>query len=189
MTPQPHSPPRTSTPDDFARFVAAHPHTHYELIAGEIVEKAMTTQLHGRIASLLVYLLMTFVLPRRLGHVETETSYQAADDNTTIVQPDAAFTADWDTPPVRTGITPRLPDLAIEIKSPTDRLTMMRRKAEYYTEHSTRLMWLIHPEHRMVEVYRPGHDVLLVTGTGVLEDYDVLPGFVLPLADLFTEAA
>lgn len=82
-----------------------------------------------------------------------------------------------------------MPDLAIEIKSPDDSVTLLRLKAAYYLANGARKVWLIFPEQRLVEVYRPDEDVLLLVDNelrhDVLEGRDILPGFTLPLQSIF----
>lgn len=53
------------------------------------------------------------------------------------------------------------------------------------TEEQTRLVWLIYPEKRLVEVYRPGADSMILDINDTLDSGDVLPGCKLALKDLF----
>lgn len=46
-------------------------------------------------------------------------------------------------------------------------------------------MWVVYPETQTVDVYRPAQDVRVVDAQGVLPGEDVLPGFELPLGELF----
>jgi Uma2 family endonuclease len=51
--------------------------------------------------------------------------------------------------------------------------------------HGCPLGWLIHPERKYVDVYRPGRPVGRLAADGVLEGEPVLPGFRLPVAEVF----
>lgn len=46
-------------------------------------------------------------------------------------------------------------------------------------------MWIVLPEQKLVEVYRPDADVQLLTADQTLDGYDVLPNFTLAIAELF----
>jgi len=80
-----------------------------------------------------------------------------------------------------------MPDFAIEIKSPDDTYTLMREKATYYLQHGTRLVWLVYPDKRMVEVYQAGADIAFFLMGDTLTGGDLLPDFRLPVADIFPE--
>ena len=82
---------------------------------------------------------------------------------------------------------PHLPDLAVEIKSPDDTVKEMREKAAYYLAHGVRLVWLVYPHKRLVEVYRPDADVEILAVGDVLTGGEVLPGFSIPVADVFAD--
>jgi Uma2 family endonuclease len=92
---------------------------------------------------------------------------------------------DTQTPIVRKGAVPRMPDLAVEVKSPDDKFKVMREKAEYYLANGTRIVWLIYPHERLVEVFRPNVDSEILNETHELNGGDVLPGFTLAIRDLF----
>jgi len=48
-----------------------------------------------------------------------------------------------------------------------------------------RLVWVVDPGSRTATVHREGGQGLLLTGDAELDGEDVLPGFRLPLPDLF----
>jgi Uma2 family endonuclease len=78
------------------------------------------------------------------------------------------------------------PDLAVEVKSPTDSKRKMRIKAEDYLAYGTKLVWLVFRDEQLVEVYSPDQeDVIIVGIDGVVDGGDVLPGFTLPVARIF----
>ncbi len=63
----------------------------------------------------------------------------------------------------------------------------MRAKASYYLANGTRLVWLVLPEKRLVEVYRADGEVDILTENDTLSGDDVLPGFALPVQAIFAE--
>ena len=82
-----------------------------------------------------------------------------------------------------------MPDLAVEIKSPSNTLAELRQKAAIYLRRETQLVWIVIPDSRGVEVCRldANGDVEreFVAEDGALSGEDVLPGFELKLAQLF----
>jgi len=78
-----------------------------------------------------------------------------------------------------------MPDLAVEIKSPDDTYTELRLKAAYYLANGSETVWLGYPEKRMVEVSRKGSDVEILLESDTIDGGDLLPGFSLPVRDIF----
>ena len=86
---------------------------------------------------------------------------------------------------VKRGPVHQMPDLVIEVKSPDDTYTSMRERAQYYLAHGAKVVWLLYPEKRLVEVYRQDADSELLTGDDTLNGGDVLPHFVLSVHEIF----
>ncbi|WP_204102110.1 MULTISPECIES: Uma2 family endonuclease [Spirulina sp. CCY15215] len=76
---------------------------------------------------------------------------------------------------------PLAPDLAIELRSATDSLTVLQQKMQEYMRCGVRLGWLIDPQHNRVEVYRQDRDVEILEAPSYLSGEDVLLGFELNL--------
>ena len=79
----------------------------------------------------------------------------------------------------------RTPDFVIEIKSPDDTKKMLHAKMEEYLMAGTKLAWLVFPDEKSVMVFQPAKDSHVVTDGGSLDGYDVLPGLVISLNDIF----
>jgi Uma2 family endonuclease len=79
----------------------------------------------------------------------------------------------------------RAPDIHIEIISPDRRVKKSRDKLAHSTSHGCALGWLIHPYRETIDVYRPGQPAERMSPDGVLEGEPVLPGFRLPVAEVF----
>ncbi len=78
------------------------------------------------------------------------------------------------------------PDLAVEILSPNNTVEEIDTKIVDYFENGARLVWTINPRLRYVLVYRGAREPdRLLKSTNSLEGEDVVPGFSLPLAELF----
>ncbi len=157
-----------------------------ELIDGELVEK-VTTEEHGMITGNLYVPLWTFVTTNRLGRVVIEARHRMPDDPHNARQPDLSFRAGL-TPLVKQGAIPQMPDLAVEVKSPSNTLRELREKARYYLANGTRLVWLILTENQLVEVYTPAEEFILGIND-TLTGGDLLPGFTLPVRAIFTDPA
>ncbi|NEP33374.1 MULTISPECIES: Uma2 family endonuclease [unclassified Moorena] len=85
------------------------------------------------------------------------------------------------TPQQQEKFLPLCPDFVIELRSPSDSLTAIRKKMEEYRDNGTRLGWLINRKDRQVEIYRPSKDVEVLESPSSLSGEEVLPGFVLYL--------
>ncbi len=165
----------------------AHSENHdrlLELINGEIVEK-MPTEEHGELQAIIVAALVAFVLPRKLGRVGVEVRHTIPNGDANSRLPDVSFIA-GNRPRVTEGSVPQMPDLAVEIKSPDDSLKKLRDKADYYMLNGTRLVWIVDPAKQLVIVLTPDEEEILVNGE-ILTGGDVLPGFSLPLHDIFAD--
>jgi Uma2 family endonuclease len=99
--------------------------------------------------------------------------------------PDLAFVSKTrQTEPSDEAYSHIAPDLAVEVLSPSNSPHDMRVKvANYITVRTT--VWVIDPDRKLVEVYVPGKPVKKIRVDGVLEGSEVLPGFTLPVKDIF----
>jgi Uma2 family endonuclease len=77
------------------------------------------------------------------------------------------------------------PDLAVEVVSEYDRASDLRVKIQSYLENGTRLLWVVYPDQRMIDVHRPGQPVISLSGEATLDGADVLPGFSAMVASIF----
>jgi Uma2 family endonuclease len=154
----------------------------FELIDGEIIE-VPSNPYSSEIAALIIHALLSFVLGRKLGRVTGEgAGYIVAGRR---LSPDVAFvSAARQEQLAREGYNPIAPDLAVEVVSPTDKQPEIRRKLAIYAEGGV-LVWLVYPEQRRVEIYAPDQPVEIMFEGNVLSGGTALPGFSLPLADIF----
>lgn len=175
------------TVEEFEHFLHLPQHIDrlFELIDGEVVEKMLTLE-HGYLAGLFATKLNMFALPKRLGFAAVEARFGIPSDRRNSRLPDVAFVLAGQ-PLVQEGAVPRMPDLAIEIQSPDDTVKSMRAKAAYYLANGARLVWLVFPRKRYIEVYRPGEEMETLFGSDVLDGGDVLPCFSLSVAEIFAD--
>jgi len=156
----------------------------FELIDGEIFEKIPTEE-HGVLGADLSRVLGNFVKPRKLGRVAVEARHRAGNDNFNDLLPDVSFTSkERMLPLVKKGAVPQIPDLAIEIQSPNDSVKKMRAKAEYYLANGARMVWLLYPKKRLIEVWTKD-DILSLDEDDELDGGDVLSGFKISVREIF----
>ena len=175
------------TVEEFEKFADApeNDERRFELIDGEIVEK-VPTEKHGVIVAKIVARILAFVEEHGLGRVAVEPRHRKSDDDHNARIPDLAFTSkERALPLVEKGSVPQLPDLAVEVKSPDDSYIKMRNKAAFYIANGCRMVWLVFPEKKFVEVYEPDVDVQILTEDEVIKGGSVLPGFTLAVRDIF----
>lgn len=100
--------------------------------------------------------------------------------------PDVAFVSKTRQPvPSDQAYNPLPPDLAVEVQSPTDSKRKLRRKASRYLDAGTLLVWLVLLRSQTVEVYAPNQPVVTLGLDDVLDGGAVLPGFQLPVREIF----
>ena len=159
-----------------------------ELVDGVLVEKAMGFR-ESFLAGVLFTILWGFVKPRNLGLVT------GADGTMRLVPglvriPDVAFIS-WDRLPNRRMPTEPIPDLApdlaVEVLSAGNTPGEMARKRQDYFAAGVRVVWEVNPNTRTVEMFTtPDHSTVLHEAQ-TLDGGMVLPGFTLPLQELFDE--
>ncbi|BAY16183.1 hypothetical protein NIES21_20060 [Anabaenopsis circularis NIES-21] len=89
----------------------------------------------------------------------------------------------WDalTPQEKAKFPPIAPDFVLELMSPSDDLEETQAKMREYINNQVKLCWLINPQAKQVEIYRPGKPVEILDSPTQLSDEDILPGFILDL--------
>ena len=102
--------------------------------------------------------------------------------------PDASWVKKerWDalTPEQKDSFAPLCPDFVVELRSKTDSLKKLQEKMQEYIDNGARLGWLIDRQNRRVEIYRPDREIEIIQNPATLSGEDVLPGFVLDLAEI-----
>jgi Uma2 family endonuclease len=182
-----HPAPGTATEADLL-VAMARDDTIYELVDGTLVEKGLGYE-ESCLAGAICEALRAFVRPRRLGKVSGADGTMRLMPGLVRV-PDVAFTS-WGRFPGRrmpkAPVPNLVPDLAVEVLSQSNTPAEMKRKREEYLRMGVRLVWIVDPKTRTVEVYAPRRKPVVLTESDTLDGGKVLPGFTLPLADLFAE--
>ena len=174
------------TYSEFEQFIAAPENRdrRFELIHGEIVEVSPNKR-HGRIALRIGHYILDYLEEHPIGDADVEVRHKMPDDEHNAVMPDVAFTTHERDGAEDEDLVPRMPDLAVEVKSPNDRNVSLRDKAAYYLANGARMVWVVYPDKKHVEVYQPDADIQMLTLDDVIDGGDVLPGFTLPVRKVF----
>jgi Uma2 family endonuclease len=182
-------PPGTATEKDLLR-VLDHEDCVAELIDGTIVEKPMATR-ESMLAADLVFHLKLYLRENDLGVVTTPDGALRLEVGQ-VRAPDVAFIR-WEQLPGKVypsePIATLFPDLAVEILCPSNTQREMERKLLDYFKSGTKRVWLIDPDHRSAEMHATDGEVVSLDESGELDGEPVLPGFRLPLRELFAKLA
>ena len=162
------------------------------LIDGEMLVTISPGQLHARLALRIGRFIADYADEHNLGEATVEGGYHPPDERQTLLIPDVAFEgAAQASKPATAGYAPFMPDLAVEIISPSQTLEQARRKVAVYLRHGTPLVWLVQPAEKNAEVWTAAADgspqCESVDLDGTLSGGAVLPGFALPLRRLFRD--
>jgi Uma2 family endonuclease len=155
----------------------------FELVGGEIVE-VVSNNYASELGILIGSLILMFVRQHGLGRVTgADGGYRVSGER---YIPDAAFISLAKQPkPSRAAYNPLPPDLAVEVLSPGNEPGEMRIKIVNYLNAGT-VVWLVDPDKVQIEVYAPNEPVKVLKLDDTLDGGAVLPGFSLPLREIFT---
>lgn len=134
-----------------------------------------------------------FVHEARLGSVVMEMLFVLRPTPKLMRRPDLAFVSAERWP--LGGRIPRteawdvIPDLAIEVVSRSNSADDVALKIESYFDAGVRQVWVIYPVTSKVHVYHSPTEVKILQLGDDLQGEPMIPGFRLPLASLFGEAA
>ena len=161
----------------------------YETVNGERKEIPRMGVLAATVASFLAGFINAFSLPRRLGVavVEAEFAIRAGGKSR---RPDVAYVS-YDRWPY-TGIPLNdppafeiVPNLAVEMNSPTNTADEIEERIADYFGAGVQLVWVVHPIRRRIYVYESLKNVRILDEGDELDGGPAIPGFRLPVADLF----
>lgn len=104
-----------------------------------------------------------------------------------VAGPDASFVAERSLPIRESpeGYLETIPELVVEIRSKNDTGAYLTRKVTKYLKIGVQLVWVIDPQAKTVIEHRASAAPKTFTIGGVLQFEDIIPGFRLPLAELF----
>jgi Uma2 family endonuclease len=164
----------------------------YEVVEGVLIRMAGSGEEAANIAGIIFSVLFAYVRPRRLGRVTPADGVYIFPGAETGLLPDVGYYGAALFPRVadRKRPIPFAPELAVEVVSPEQTAADMAAKAARYLGGGTRLVWIVWPDARAIDVWHPG-DVgrpsvtLRADISDLLDGEDVIPGFSHPAADVF----
>ncbi len=160
----------------------------YELIEGELRKMEPAGFFHGATGGLLLGPLISYIQQNDLGVILlAETGFKVGHDPDTILAPDIAFIQRENVPNPwpKYGFFVGVPDLAVEVVSPSETMESVDEKVQKYLEAGTRLVWILRPLRRRIEVHRANGESVFLTDKDILRGEDVVPGFELPVNRIF----
>ena len=160
----------------------------YELVGGVLTRMAPASFRPSNIAARITVRIGAYAEAHGLGEVTVaDGGYLLERGPDTVRVPDVAF--------VRAERVPTLeeqehfpalaPDLAVEVISPSDRMSEVEDKVRQYLASGVPLVWVFDPRRRGVTVHRPGRAPLVLGEGDAFDGEDVLPGFRLSVSDVF----
>ena len=179
--------PGTATERDLLR-KHGRPNKLYELVESTLVEKPMG-HVESIVAAKLIVRLGTFIELHKLGY------FSGSDDLIRLMPkvvrgPDVSFTS-WTQRPERTAdtdaISKVIPSLVVEVLSEGNTRGEIAKKLKDYFFAGVQLAWVIDPKARTADAYTAPDAKTEIPADGTLDGGAVLPGFTLPLADLFVD--
>lgn len=185
---------REFTVDDVWRLACAPENESKKicLMDGETLVTMSPGQIHGRLAVRIARFIADYGDEHNLGETTVEVGYHPRGDRENLLIPDVAFESSVQaSTPATAGFAPFMPELAVEIISPSQTLAQARRKAAAYLRLGTALVWLVPSAERSAEVWTAGDDgeprIEYLGADDELSGGTVLPGFSLPLRRLFPD--
>lgn len=166
----------------------------YEVIDGKPVGWPPMAIYSVLVASVLFRYLANFSDAKQLGRAVIEGLFHLPAPVNRDRRPDVAFVSyqRW----AKTRSVPRtdnawnvVPNLATEVVSPTDSVVELEQKIAEYFKVGVELVWVVYPSQSKVHVCLSPTQIQVLTITDALDGGTVLPGFRLPLTDLFAEPA
>jgi Uma2 family endonuclease len=143
---------------------------------------------HGEIAGNFYIPLGLYVRANGLGRVSMgDPGFMLARDPDLVLAPDVAFIhTDRLAPGAKAeGFLPLAPDLVLEVVSPGDTADEVAEKVEDWLNMGARMVVAISGRRRTVTVHRTGQPPKVLRGEEVFDGEDVVPGFRLPLPEIF----
>jgi Uma2 family endonuclease len=166
----------------------------YEEVNGRRIRTPTMTCYAGIIASDLAYPLFRHlheqVSPQGWVVIQVLFCIPLPEDANRKRRPDLAFVS-FDRWPIDRAMSSTddawdvVPDLAVEVTSPTDLAEDLLHKVAEYFQVGVCLVWVVYPIKRCIHVYEAWNRIRVVTEVDILDGGVVLPGFQFPLDRLF----
>lgn len=164
---------------------------HYEIIDGQRVELPPMSVDSQVLASRLVRHLGNYGTAHDIGEACSEVLFKLPLKKDRNRKPDVAFVSYARWPKYKampdTNAWDVLPELCVEVVSPNDTGDEIETKVDEYLRAGVSLVWVVYPRQERFYVYESASSVRRLTRADTLDGGSVLPGFALPLSELFLQ--
>ncbi len=179
---------RTYSPEEFEALPEFN--ERYELVDGKLVKKPMPGGEHGSIARRINKHLNLYDPEDKLGMMWFDTTFDVGTGWMPI--PDLGYVVASRIPSITEKAIRCVPDLVVEIHSPSDLRSKPEREAAErkirdWQNVGVRIIWAVNPETKSVAVYHPNQPtpVQELVMNEELDAEDVIPGFKMKLSEIF----
>lgn len=174
------------TAEEFLHWPEPVDGSRQELVRGEVITVPPPGFVHGACCLRLGRKIGNFVDDNRLGVAVADSGFITERNPDTVRGPDISFWKKDRLPEVPAGYIDVPPDLAVEVVSPSDVFSKVQRKVRHYLDRGVAMVWVVDPEEKTVTVYRSRKDSAFLAAEDEIDGGDVLPGFRMRVADLFS---
>ena len=159
----------------------------FELIRGVLIEKIPGGKRQGLVGSKIDRIVGNYAEDNDYGDVlSIDMGYRLDSDPDTVRAPDVAWFAPGRLPEDVTGFPEIAPDLAIEIKSPSNSWPEISAKAYMWLCYGSQQVWVVDPPTATITLYSSLNTAPVTLGEDdILDCGDLLPGFSTPVWRLF----
>jgi Uma2 family endonuclease len=160
----------------------------YELVKGELLTMPLAGEEHGVLIMNIALPLAQHVRRNDLGIVYgADTGFQIESNPDTVLGPDIAFVLKdrLKETGISSGYRVGAPDLAVEVISPRDSSKRVEQKVQRWLAGGALTVWTVDPKTRTVKVYQSNSAAMEFGEADVLTGGTILPGFKLPVTEIF----
>jgi Uma2 family endonuclease len=178
---------RLITADEFLVW-PDEPGFRHELIRGEVVTMPLQGGRHGRIAGKILRRVGDYVKAAHLGETyAAETGFLVERDPDAVRGADVSFVTSQRLALITNEEQhiPFAPDLAVEVRSPSDRDDEVDEKVQLWLAAGSQVVWTVDPDARIVVIHRRRAEPVVVREDEEIDAGEVIPGFRCRVADFF----
>jgi Uma2 family endonuclease len=158
----------------------------YELDEGELIEMTRPAYKHNRVVQNLLITLVLYFRQNPIGEALLSENLYALSPSTRRSPDVAVILGDRRTELWDAKVIHIVPDIAVEVLSPSETSTAIHRKMKQYFQAGVKQVWLVDPEDQTAEIWTgPTLPETELKATDSVTS-TLLPGFSAPLADLFS---
>lgn len=178
---------RLVTTDEFFHLPAPADGSKQELVRGEVHTMPSPGWGHGEVQGNVHFLIKLFLKSNPLGRVAVESGVVTERKPDTVRGPDVSCYSTARLPLDQRVVKyhDEVPDLCVEVVSPSNTPAQLTAKAKEYLFAGVRLVWIVDPNDRSVTIVTDPLERRVLEAGATLDGGDVLPGFSCKVAELF----